>query len=62
MSECIAPHGCVLDEKSREEISKAICEAIENDKPKIANVAVANFDGTIAYTLKKRVGGNFCPK
>ncbi len=60
MSECFAPHSCVLDEKSREEIAKAIYEAIENDEPKIANVAVANFDGTIAYTLKKRVGGSFC--
>lgn len=56
-NECIVPNIQVLDAVTKENIAKAIQEAIDNNKPRIANVAVANFDGSIAYTLKKRVGG-----
>ena len=45
-----------IDEEIQKTI-ETIQKVIDDDKPKIANVAVANFDGSIAYTLKKKVGG-----
>lgn len=56
-NECIVPNNQVLDDISKKTIAEAIQEAIDDNKPRIANVAVANFDGSIAYTLQKRVGG-----
>lgn len=46
----------VLDKNTVKDIQKSIQEVLDN-KPRLANVAVANFDGTIAYTLTKKVGG-----
>lgn len=46
-----------FDKTTAEDIQKAIQKAIDDNKPKFANVAVANFDGSIAYTLTKKVGG-----
>ena len=46
-----------LDNQTVEDIQKSIQKAIDDNKPKFANVAVANFDGSIAYTLTKKVGG-----
>ena len=46
-----------LDNQTTEDIQKSIQQTIDDNKPKFANVAVANFDGSIAYTLKKKVGG-----
>lgn len=54
---CISANIQVLDEKTVEDICQSIAEAIDDNKPRMANVAVANFDGSIAYTLTKRVGG-----
>ena len=54
---CIAPNNMFLDERTKQDIAEAIQKAIDDNTPKIANVAVANIDGTIAYTLKKKVGG-----
>lgn len=54
---CIMPNNQVLDETTKKDIAESIQKAIEDNKPKIANVAVANFDGSIAYTLQKKVGG-----
>ena len=45
-----------IDEEMQKTI-ETIQKVIDDNKPKIANVAVANFDGSIAYTLKKKVGG-----
>lgn len=43
--------------KTKQDIADEIQKAIDDNKPKFANVAVANFDGSIAYTLTKKVGG-----
>ena len=56
-NECIVPNNQVLNEKTKQDIADAIRKAIDDNKPKFANVAVANFDGSIAYTLTKKVGG-----
>ena len=47
----------VLDKTTVEDIQKSIQKALDDNKPRFANVAVANFDGSIAYTLTKKVGG-----
>ena len=46
-----------FDNQTAEDVQKAIQKAIDDNKPRFANVAVANFDGSIAYTLTKKVGG-----
>lgn len=56
-NECVIPNSQVLDDKTKQNIAEAIQKAIDDNKPKIANVAVANFDGSIAYALQKKVGG-----
>lgn len=56
-NECVAPNNIVLNERTKQDIADAIQKAIDDNKPKFANVAVANFDGSIAYTLTKKVGG-----
>lgn len=53
----MSPNIQVLDKKTIEDIQKSIQKAIDDNKPRFANVAVANFDGSIAYTLTKKVGG-----
>lgn len=45
-----------FDNQTVEDIQKAIQKAIDDNNPRFANVAVANFDGSIAYTLTKKVG------
>ena len=47
----------VLDNQMKEDIQKAIQKAVDDNKPRFALVAVANFDGSIAYTLTKKIGG-----
>lgn len=46
-----------FDNQTVEDVCKALQKAIDDNKPRFANAAVANFDGSIAYTLKKKVGG-----
>lgn len=53
----INPNIQVLDKQTVEDIQKSIQKAIDDNKPRFANVAVANFDGSIAYTLTKKVCG-----
>lgn len=53
----MSPNIQGLDKKTIEDIQKSIHKAIDDNKPRFANVAVANFDGSIAYTLTKKVGG-----
>ena len=53
----ISPNIQVLDVQTVDDIQESIQKAIDDNKPKFANVAVANFDGSIAYTLTKKVGG-----
>ena len=54
---CISPNLSGLDNLTVEDVQKSIQKAIDDNKPRFANVAVANFDGSIAYTLTKKVGG-----
>lgn len=56
-SNYIQPNIQALDNQTVEDIQKSIQKAINDNKPKFVNEAVANFDGTIAYTLTKKVGG-----
>lgn len=53
----IRPNIQGLDNQTVEDIQKSIQKAIDDNKPRFANFAVANFDGSIAYTLTKKVGG-----
>ena len=53
----ITPNIQGFDKTTVEDIQKSIQKALDDNKPRFANAAVANFDGSIAYTLTKKVGG-----